>query len=379
MYFSANLNSQPNLLVMAIKKMAEPERSGHIYDDDISRLPVELSRLHHIAAEINSGSELADVLDNVVRVAAEESSAPMSAIFLMNDDGVSLRLGSHLGLPEELTEAWSQIRLGYGAGGLAAMKSRVVINDDIERDPLTLADRPLYRHAGIRAEWAVPMLDRDERVIGAFAIYYPTCKRPDRRQVFMAQLYSFHAAMAIEHARLTEQLTLQAIRDGKTGLFNHDHFRQRFVLEMERTARQNHDMSLLMADIDHYKLYNDTYGHLMGDRALTIIGSTFRRIARQTDIAARYGGEEFVVLLPDTALDGAIIIAERIRAEIADELFPGHDGAFDASLTLSIGVASYPDDGDNIDALIEAADTGLYAAKAAGRNKVLPRSPAPPA
>jgi diguanylate cyclase (GGDEF)-like protein len=183
----------------------------------------------------------------------------------------------------------------------------------------------------------------------------------------MAQLYSFHAAMAIEHARLTEQLTLQAIRDGKTGLFNHDHFRECFVLEMDRTVRQDHQMSLLMADIDNYKLYNDTYGHLRGDRALTIIGSTFRRIARQTDIAARYGGEEFVVLLPDTDLDGAIIIAERIRAEIAEELFPGHDGAFDARLTLSIGASSYPEDGDNIDALIEAADIGLYGAKGSGR------------
>ena len=359
--------------------MANPERPGHIYDDDISRLPVELARLHRIAAEINSGRELADVLDNIVRVAAEESGAHMSAIFLMNDDGVSLRLGSQLGLPDELAEAWSQIRVGYGAGGLAAMKARVVIIDDIEHDALTLPDHPLYRRAGIRSEWAVPMLGRDERVIGAFAVFYPDCRRPDRRHIFMAQLYSFHAAMAIEHARLTEQLTLQAIRDGKTGLFNHDHFRERFVLEMERTIRQDHQMSLLMADIDNYKLYNDTYGHLMGDRALTIIGSTFRRIARQTDIAARYGGEEFVILLPDTDLEGAIIIAERIRAEIADELFPGHDGAFDARLTLSIGAASYPADGDNIDALIEAADTGLYAAKNAGRNKVCHLTAAPPA
>ena len=168
---SANLNSQPNLLVMATNKMADAEHPGHIYDDDISRLPVELARLHQIAAEINSGVELVDVLDNVVHVAAEESGASMSAIFLMNDDGVSLRLGSQLGLSDELTEAWSQIRVGYGAGGLAAMKSRVVIIDDIERDIPTLADRPLYRNAGIRSEWAVPMLDRDERVIGAFAIF----------------------------------------------------------------------------------------------------------------------------------------------------------------------------------------------------------------
>jgi hypothetical protein len=115
--FSANLNSQPNLLVMATNKMADSERPGHIYDDDISRLPVELARLHQIAAEINSGIELVDVLDNVVYVAAEESDARMSAIFLMNDDGVSLRLGSQLGLSDELTEAWSQIRVGYGAGG----------------------------------------------------------------------------------------------------------------------------------------------------------------------------------------------------------------------------------------------------------------------
>jgi diguanylate cyclase (GGDEF)-like protein len=357
--------------VMVMKRMTRDGEAGHIYDDDISRLPVELGRLHHIAAEINSGRELPDVLGIVAHVAAEESASDKSAIFLMNDDGVTMRLGSHEGLTEELAEAWAQIRVGYGAGGLAAMKGRVVIVDDIEHDPLTVKDRPLYRQADIRSEWAVPMIGRDEQVIGAFAMYYPICKRPERRQIFMAQLYSFHAAMAIEHARLTEQLVIQAIRDGKTGLFNHDHFRERFALELERADRQTHHLSLLMADIDNYKNYNDTYGHLMGDRALTIIGATFRRIARATDIAARYGGEEFAVLLPDTDEEGAIIIAERIRQEVEEELFPGHDGQFDVKLTLSVGVASHPHDGGDIDSLIEMADHGLYAAKESGRNKVM--------
>jgi two-component system chemotaxis family response regulator WspR len=176
--------------------------------------------------------------------------------------------------------------------------------------------------------------------------------------------------MAIENARLHEQLRLQAIKDGKTSLFNHDHFLELFRLEIDRTARQQNELSFLMADIDDYKLYNDTYGHLIGDRALRIIGACMRRIARSTDIPARYGGEEFAMVLPDTSTEGAISVAERIRLEVESAKFPGHDGEFDARLTLSVGFSTFPTDGIDVDSLIEFADRGLYAAKGKGKNQV---------
>ncbi len=125
-----------------------------------------------------------------------------------------------------------------------------------------------------------------------------------------------------------------------------------------------------MADIDDYKRYNDTYGHLMGDRALRIIGACLRRVARSIDTPARYGGEEFSMLLPDTGLDGALALAERVRFDVDSEVFPAHDGALTAKLTVSVGVATFPADGREIDHLIQYADRGLYQAKRMGKNRV---------
>ena len=348
------------------------DRQAHFYDDDISRLPVEVARLHRIATEINSRSELREVLSNLAKVAAEEARAQMSAIFLLND-GLNLRLAAHRALPDELAEEWSLVRLGRGVCGLAAMKSRVVVVEDVENDPLTFADRDRFRRAGIRSAWAVPLLGHEENVIGAVATYYTHVHRPDRRDIFMAQLYGLHASLAIENAWLHDQLKEQAIKDGKTGLFNHDHFLERLRLELDRSRRRAGDLSLLMIDIDDYKRYNDTCGHLMGDRALRIIGVVLRRIARSTDIAARYGGEEFTFILPDTDSEGAMTMGERVRREVENEMFPDAEGEPTVRLTVSVGVAVWPQDGLAIDEIVGAADAGLYEAKRAGKNRVVRR------
>lgn len=346
------------------------DRQRHVFDDDISRLPVELARVHRIAEQINSRQEIGEVLGNLAKVAAEEAAANMSAIFLVNSDGVTMRLAGQLGLPEDLAAAWRELKLGNGLGPLAAIKSRVVVVEDFEKDPTSLANREEYRAAGIQAGWAVPLLGRDEEVIGAFAMYYAHRHRPSRRDIFMAQLYGFHASISIENAWLHEQLKAQAIRDGKTGLFNHDHFLERFRIELDRVLRQKGQLSLLMADIDDYKRYNDTYGHLMGDRALRIIGSVLRRLARSSDVAARYGGEEFALILPDTDAPGALVFAERLRREVEAEVFPGYEGELNTRLTVSVGTATSPHDGTEIDGLVVHADRGLYAAKRDGKNCV---------
>ena len=188
-----------------------------VIDDDISRLPVELSRLHEIAAKITTGQELSDVLANLARVAAEEAWTDKSAVFLLDDEGVELRLKAHMGLPDAFVERLLNTRLGYGAWGLAAMKSRVVIAERLENDSVTAVERDLYRRAGIKSAWAVPLVGRDDQVIGAFAVFYTGYKRPSRRDVFMAQLYGFHASMAIENAWLHEQLRAQANKGWQDG------------------------------------------------------------------------------------------------------------------------------------------------------------------
>jgi diguanylate cyclase (GGDEF)-like protein len=159
--------------------------------------------------------------------------------------------------------------------------------------------------------------------------------------------------------------------DGLSGLANRRSFDARLQAEWERAAGLKRPVALMMIDVDHFKLFNDNYGHLEGDQCLRVIAETLSAATSQSgDLAARYGGEEFVLLLPDTGVEAAFDIAERLRAAVA-ALAVDHDYAPCGHVTISIGVASLtPTGAEGRQALIEAADAGLYAAKRNGRNQV---------
>ncbi len=170
-----------------------------------------------------------------------------------------------------------------------------------------------------------------------------------------------------------------AARDGLTGLYNHRYFHERAAQEVSRARRYSSRVSLIFMDIDHFKKYNDTHGHPRGDELLKQMAKLldhhtrledFRARVRETDLVARYGGEEFVVLLPETPKAGALIAAERLREAIAAFDFPGKESQPGGKVTVSLGVATYPDDADSKDALVVQADQALYAAKRDGRNCV---------
>ncbi len=161
-----------------------------------------------------------------------------------------------------------------------------------------------------------------------------------------------------------------AVHDGLTGLYNHREFQRRLQIEIERAKRYKHNLSLLMIDIDHFKNFNDAWGHQAGDRVLYALGTNMRREIRAVDYAARYGGEEFTIVLPEMAASAAIAAAERFRKSIAGNNITIGKGQT-VNITVSIGVATFPEDAKTKDKLIAAADKALYAAKAAGRNKVL--------
>jgi diguanylate cyclase (GGDEF)-like protein len=173
-------------------------------------------------------------------------------------------------------------------------------------------------------------------------------------------------------AKLTrDKLTQLASTDGLTGLANRSYFDAMLAYECARHARSGSELSLIMLDIDHFKAYNDTYGHVSGDDCLREIARAITAVAvRATDIVARYGGEEFVMLLPETHLQGAVMLAEKVRKSISALALP-HQGSPANHVTASLGVASarmLP--GSSIVDIVEEADKQLYAAKAAGRNRV---------
>src|SRR6267378_1378129 len=161
------------------------------------------------------------------------------------------------------------------------------------------------------------------------------------------------------------ELEKLSLTDSLTGLYNRRHLMGTLASEVQRSRRLRRAFSVLLADVDRFKQYNDTHGHLAGDAALVKIAEVFRKTTRQVDCVARYGGEEFVVMLLEANLVTATLVAERIRGRVAEQ------DLGEGKLTLSIGVAEYPDGGETPEELIATADAAMYKAKSAGRNQVV--------
>ena len=161
------------------------------------------------------------------------------------------------------------------------------------------------------------------------------------------------------------------IRDEKTNLYNYRHFKEHLIIDVERAKRLNDRVSLAMIDIDHFKLYNDTNGHLSGDKALKILANIISSQCRAYDVPARFGGDEFALLFPKTGTGTARDIAERLRKIISDEPFLHEAGKSVGEFTVSIGIATFPGDALDWTTLISNADRALYKAKAEGRNNVV--------
>ncbi len=172
-----------------------------------------------------------------------------------------------------------------------------------------------------------------------------------------------------ERVHMLEKLKKLSITDGLTRLYNSRHFYNQLRGEVDRSNRYKHPLSLLILDIDHFKIYNDSYGHLEGDKVLVRIGEVIKDVLRKMDSAYRYGGEEFTVILPETEGKEAQMVAQRIRVAVKAEEYTPEDSPTPVSITISLGVTEYKPKEDVSD-FIQRADKALYGSKEDGRDKV---------
>lgn len=178
-----------------------------------------------------------------------------------------------------------------------------------------------------------------------------------------------YAAIAIENARHVQKISELVITDDLTGLYNSRHLHMLLDFEVERARRYGTDLSLIFIDLDRFKSVNDTYGHLAGSRLLTEIGHLIRDHIRKSDIAARYGGDEFVIILPNTAKDGAYVLASNLREAIRKYQFLADDGNY-IRVTASFGIAAFPSDAESKQDLIRLADQAMYEVKETSRDAI---------
>lgn len=221
----------------------------------------------------------------------------------------------------------------------------------------------------IRSIVTMPLMARGE-AIGVLTLNSP---KPDAFTEDIQQvlkIIEYPASVVVDNARLHERTKKMAITDGLTRLYNHKHFYELLEQEFHRTKRYQASVVMIMIDIDFFKQINDTYGHQVGDDILKELAIVVRAQVRDIDILARYGGEEFAALLPQTTLEQAAIVAERIRSAVEMNEFSTSKGII--KITVSLGVAGYPEMDINSQVeLVKRADAALYRAKETGKNRVV--------
>jgi diguanylate cyclase (GGDEF)-like protein len=238
---------------------------------------------------------------------------------------------------------------------------------------------PNFAHCVGKRYLCVPMMAYGEVIgnlhLGLRADEVSAEDRVDDELRQLALMASDQIALALANLKLRATLQYQSHRDPLTHLYNRRYLLEALEREIARSARSKKPVSLLVIDIDHFKRYNDTYGHDAGDQVLREFGAVLKQAIRESDIACRHGGEEFVITLPESSSADAYLRANELRKKVAS-LMLEHRGQRLGQITVSVGVAAYPEHGSTTDELLAAADVALYRAKAHGRNCVIMAEPA---
>jgi diguanylate cyclase (GGDEF)-like protein len=286
---------------------------------------------------------------------------------LLSARGKRLLLVAERGLPASLGPRF-EVDFGQGHLGYVAEHPLPMDRSDFEGLPRGAKQALRGTPNGIRPDLVVP-IEYDGELLGVFLVGGPN-QRQDQAKRLLKMVADLTAVALVYLTRL-RAVEESAEVDGLTGLFNKRALLNRLGDEIHLAERQSLPLSLLMLDIDHFKNYNDSNGHLEGDEVLKEMGRLFKHSIREDDLAARYGGEEFVILYPGASKDVAERLAEQLRRAVASHNFPNGSSQPLGRVTISGGVATFPEDALSAVELLRVADQSLYEAKAAGRNRII--------
>ncbi len=322
---------------------------------------------------------LPQTLNQICQMMESQQPRGLCSIMLLDEDGAALRFAAGLSLPPAYRKEVERVAVGPSAGscGTAAHWKRTIVVDDIQESPLWAHARHKAQPFGLRACWATPIFSSDRRLLGTFATYYREPRSPTPEELALAHRSTHIIAIALQRHGHEKQLFRLATQDSLTELSNRRQFIELADREVERSRRNHGPLTVLMMDLDHFKDINDLHGHALGDDVIRHFAQLCREVLRASDLCGRLGGEEFAAVLPDTRLEDALLVAERLRAAVAASRLPTDDG--ELGYTVSIGAAMRLPAESDIDEVLSRADKLLYQAKRAGRNRICADLDAPAA
>jgi len=359
-----------------ISRFLSPKEATQVKESDIDRLRIMPKKLKKQIYELHNLFEVSINLTSILDPEKLIESSLLSIIGQLRIDQIIMFLPSESdknniypmyskGFSKEL---WKDFILSLKDPVINKFGDKVIALDmlNIEEELLEKRWRKLIDNGIIMI---APIISNN-RVKGLIAVGQKINKElfsQSEKELF--SLLVHFISVAFSNSILYQEMEQISVTDGLTGLFNYRYFKKRLEDEMLRSKRYHHSLSLVLFDVDFFKNYNDKLGHLAGDAALKSVAAILKSTIRKSDVPVRYGGEEFCIVLPEENMKSAWEFAERLRKEIESYHFDGEEVQPGGTLTVSLGVASYPEHADSSRRLIEMADVALYKAKDMGRNK----------
>ncbi|MEW6679675.1 MAG: sensor domain-containing diguanylate cyclase [bacterium] len=328
----------------------------------------ELSVINKINTSLSKTLNHHEIIREITSLLSQMIEFVACGILLCEENTFLLRM--HLACPRtsSFIASFKAKTLGKYAsfsGSLAKEENLVV---QIDNPSLIIEDKA--ERGGILGTFEGVPLKVSDRVIGLLSIAHTKVNTFSSDDLKLIKLLADNSAIAIENGLLHKKIEELAITDGLTHLYNYRYFKEALHKEIKRSERYNLVFSLLMFDIDNFKKINDTYGHPKGDEVLSGLSQIAREIfQREIDVVARYGGEEFVIILPQTTKERASVVGEKMLSLVKERLWT--IASLPSPITISLGIASYPVDGETEEAIIESADKALYRAKTEGKDKIV--------
>lgn len=326
-----------------------------------------LDRIFMITERVIVFDGLDDIFEHIVKTAIALTKADAVTIRVFNIESGFLDIVRSSGVEESFITQPS-IRVGEGLIGKAVLAGKPFSTSDVTQEP-DCKNAALAQSEGIRSMMCVPMNSK-ESTIGCVSVYRKSNKPFAEHDLMLLSIFSAEAVEAVEKARLISELKKQATYDPLTGLLNKRAIVEKLKVEIDRSKRHGQSLAIMFIDLDDFKPYNDTHGHLMGDKLLHDFTSLLAKHCRKIDVLGRFGGDEFIIIAPQSDISGTVVLADKLRKEVENHGFISSEVGREFKTTCSIGIAMYPEHTDDCEDLISKADQALYESKRKGRNNV---------
>jgi diguanylate cyclase (GGDEF)-like protein len=362
------MTNEVKSLQQQLKALQEKYSEIEAANEKLKQRLAQIDALYSITSTLSVIINFSELTEFVKSTFTKTFKMDQFSLMLLETDSNSLSIKCFHGLPMESTKPNSSLKSQTIFRQAVESKKSIYIQNTSERKGNLDQSAGIVKGTG--SFLCLPIICDDE-VLGVLNLYRRDINAFDSVEIELFNKISEQLAFTLKNILLFEHTKELSITDELTGIYNRRYFNQRFERELQRSKRYHHSLSVLMLDIDHFKLYNDVNGHIKGDEVLKKVALILESNLRKADILARFGGEEFVILLPEISKSQARKVADKLRQKIEKASFENEESLPEGKITVSIGLAVYSEDSKEPQKLIQYADKALYTAKTRGRNCVV--------